>query len=105
MVIDLHAKLCHWKAEISMQVLACPWGQASNACHRALALPPAWGDEGAPLQADDVAVELAAHEVKVGEDERLCRVEAARDDVLDVLLAQPVSLLQLQAPVRNEERF
>jgi hypothetical protein len=46
-----------------------------------------------PLQAYDVAVELAAHEVEVREDERLFRVKAARNDVLDVLLAQPVGLL------------
>jgi hypothetical protein len=55
---------------------------------------------GAPLQADDIAVELAAHVVKVGEDEGLGRVKAAGDDVLYVLAPQAVRLLQLQAPVQ-----
>ena len=50
-----------------------------------------------PLDADHVPIESLAAVIEVRKDKGLCRVEAAGDDVFDVLLAQAVCLLQLQA--------
>ena len=50
-----------------------------------------------PLDADHIPIESLAAVIEVRKDKGFCRVEAAGDDVFDVLLAQAICLLQLQA--------
>ena len=58
-----------------------------------------------PLDANHISVELALNIIKIREDKGLVWVKAACNDVLDIFLAQPVSLLQFQGSAHPFKYF